>query len=334
MTKATAPSKVILFGEHAVVYDKLGIAASTAESTEIILEDIPDGITISYYRDKVSVAYSKQQVFDIAEKFYKLFKEKDFDKIKKMNFNEGISVVYKKLIDKFGYKPIRMVIKMKRSLKGMGGSSSVFTAFSLAYAKMMNGNITTEEIAEIANLGDTVSHGGTPSGIDANSVAYGGYLTYRKSTGLKPLDINFEIPIIIVNSGKPATTSETVAYVRKQREQDPEFVDSVMNNLEEITKNAFLSLNSKDLETFGKLMFDYYSELKKLNISTDELDKIINISRESNALGAKPTGGWGGGNCLVLAKNSEKAQELIETYKKNGFDAFVTKLGVNGVKET
>ncbi|MBR9682778.1 MAG: mevalonate kinase [Candidatus Aenigmarchaeota archaeon] len=331
--KVTAPSKVILLGEHAVVYNKLGISASTAESTEIVLEDIPDGITISYYRDKVSVAYSKQQVFEITEKFYRLFDEKNFDEIKKMNFNESFCVIYKKLIDKFGYRPIRMVIKMKRSLKGLGGSSSTFAAFCLAYARLMNGNITTKEIAEIANLGDTVSHGGTPSGIDANSVAYGGYLTYKKSEGPRPLDIDFEIPIIIVNSGKPATTSKTVAYVRKQREENQEFVDSIMNNLDEITNNALSALKEKDLKTVGKLMYDYYEELKKMKISTDELDKIINISRENNALGSKPTGGWGGGNCLVLAENSEKAQELVGIYKKNGFDAFITKLGVSGVKD-
>jgi mevalonate kinase len=138
--------------------------------------------------------------------------------------------------------------------------------------------------------------------------------------------------IIIVNSGEAAETAETVAYVRRQRKENPEKVNAVMDKLDEITIAALKSLKKKDGETVGKLMYDYYEELKKMDISTIKLDKVIEIARKNNALGAKPTGGWGGGNCIVLVKSNKEADNIIKVYKKNGFDAFKTVVGVEGVK--
>ena len=146
------------------------------------------------------------------------------------------------------------------------------------------------------------------------------------------MDVDFEIPILIVDSGEPAKTSETVSYVRKLRGEDVAFVDSVFEKLDKISRNALSALKLKDLAEFGRLMYEYYSELRKLNISTDRLDAIIGIARSSGALGAKPTGGWGGGNCIVLAKDNEHAQKLVGVYKQSGFEAFSAKLGVEGVK--
>jgi len=80
------------------------------------------------------------------------------------------------------------------------------------------------------------------------------------------------------------------------------------------------------------LMTDYYVELRKLNISTKALDQIVKMAIKNKALGAKPTGGWGGGSVIVLAESEKNVLELIELFNKNGFDAFQTKLGVEGVR--
>ena len=329
MIVTKAPSKIILFGEHAVVYDKLGIVATTDKSTHMKVEEYGDGLTSAYGTEVFS--RTKEDVSEFYERFSKFYEEKNFDEIKKMSFNDALSVVYSKLIEKFGYKGVMITTVHDRSLKGMGGSASTFAAFVLGYAKLLGKQISTKEIADISFIGDVVAHAGIPSGIDTSAVTYGGYLTYRKSEGMKKIDIDFEIPILIVDSGEPAKTSETVSYVRKLRGDDVKFVDAVFEKLDNISRDALSALKSKDIAEFGRLMYEYYSELKKLNISTDRLDAIIAIARSSGALGAKPTGGWGGGNCIVLAKDAEHINELIKIYNENGYSAFSTELGVEGV---
>ncbi len=79
-------------------------------------------------------------------------------------------------------------------------------------------------------------------------------------------------------------------------------------------------------------MVEYYKELKKLKISTPKLDNIVEIALKNKALGVKPTGGWGGGCCLVLFDNKDKALKLINTFKDYGFSSFLSKSGVEGTK--
>jgi mevalonate kinase len=111
------------------------------------------------------------------------------------------------------------------------------------------------------------------------------------------------------------------------------FVDQILDRLHNISLQSLDALRERNLEFLGELMLEYYLELKKLNISTEKLDKIIEIAVKNKALGAKPTGGWGGGCCIVLARNQKHAEDLIKIYKDNNFNCFQTKIGVEGVKE-
>jgi mevalonate kinase len=149
--------------------------------------------------------------------------------------------------------------------------------------------------------------------------------------GITPLSINFEVPLIFIDSGQPASTSETVPFIRKQREDHPEFVDKIMDTLNAISALSLDALKSRSLGLLGNLMLEYYVELKKLDISTDKLDEIVGIAMKNGALGAKPTGGWGGGCCIALAKDQEQADMLAKAYRDNGFNSFQAKVGVEGI---
>jgi mevalonate kinase len=235
------------------------------------------------------------------------------------------------IFKEYGFKGLKIEINSEIS-KNLGSSSAVFSAISLGASKFLGKNISKKEISDFAFQGDLMAHGGTPSGIDNSVVTYGGYIKYRKSEGLSILDIDFKFPLLIVDSGERAQTGEMVSYVRKKREENPELVNRILNSLNDISEKALTSLKSKDFNNLGRLMTTYYQELKKLDISTPKLNKIIEIALENKALGAKPTGAWGGGCCLVLMESQDKMIDLIRVFKENGFNSFQSKIGVEGVK--
>ena len=334
--RTSAPGKVILFGEHAVVYDKLGIATSVGLETLVEVIQNNDNI-VSYEIEDYGLkkTMTEKELLEFFNLIEKLKKEKKFDEIKEIQKKEKLSAAFfviSTLMKRYGFKPVRITGKTNVK-KNLGSGSSAFSAIALSLSKYLGKEISKKEISDLAYEGDIVAHGGTPSGIDNSAVTYGGYISYRKSEGIKKLDINFELPLIFVDSGEPSRTVETVPYIRDQRNGNREFVDKVLDRLDDISIQSLEALKQQKMGFFGELMFEYYIELKKLNISTEKLDKIVEIAIKNKALGAKPTGGWGGGCCIVLVKGQEQAKKLMEVYKQRGFNSFQTKIGVEGVKE-
>lgn len=335
MIIASAPGKIILFGEHAVVYDKLGIACAIGKRCTIKISPYKkEGVFIKSKNLKLSKFKRKRELFNFLKLLNDFKKQKKFNQIEKIYKKDKLVpsfFVVGNIFKKYGFKSIKIDIKSEIP-KSLGSSSAIFSAISLGVLKFLGKKPTKKEISDFAFEGDVIAHGGTPSGIDNATVTYGGYLEYKKSKGIKPLNINFKIPLLIVDSKKEAKTAKTVSYIRKERERKKKFVDSVFEKLDIISKEALKSLKLKNLEDLGQLMYEYYRELKKLKISTPELDKIIKISQKNEALGAKPTGGWGGGCCLVLGKNQKELIKLKREFAKNGFKSFQTEIGTEGVK--
>jgi mevalonate kinase len=335
MITASAPGKIILFGEHAVVYDKLGIACTINKWCTVRVSPIRQNIIIFDAKDLgFKKSFTEKELFNLFEKVKKLKNKSDFGAIKeiyqKYKFPPSLFVVAT-ILKKYGFTGMKIEGDSEIP-KNLGSSSASFAAISLAVLKLLKKDPSKKEVSDLAYLGDVLAHGGTPSGIDNSVVTYGGYIKYKKSEGITPLDIDLKIPLLIVDSGTRARTGETVSYVRKQREKKPKFVNSILDSLNNISEKALESLNSQSFESLGSLMFEYYQELKKLDISTPKLDQIINIALKNRALGAKPTGGWGGGCCLVLAKTQKEIVNLIKEFKINGFKSFQSKIGVEGVK--
>lgn len=335
MIITSSPGKIILFGEHAVVYDKLGIACSIDKRCNVkVLPSNKKAVLITSKNLNLNRSLKEKELFDLYEEINVLIKEKSFDKIKKIYKNNELVpsfFVLASIFKKYGFKPLEIEIDSEIP-ENLGSSSALFSAIAFGVLKFLQKDFSTKQVSDFAFYGDVIAHGGTPSGIDNNIVTYGGYVKYKKSEGVKALTIDFEIPLLIVDSDKKVKTSEMVSFVRKQKEKNPEFVNSVLNSLDNISKRALKVLGLKKLDDLGVLMTEYYKELKKLNISTSELDKIVEIALKNNALGVKPTGAWGGGCCLILTKDEKSMLDLKNSFEQNGFRSFQAKIGVKGVK--
>jgi len=335
MVTASAPGKVILFGEHAVVYDKLGIACSFDKRCQVktsILDQ--DFISIKTGNLNLNKSMQKKDLFFFLNRINNLIERKQFEEINKIFKEDELSpsfFVVANILNKYGFKGLDIEINSDIP-KNLGSSSAVFSALAFSVVHTLKKDISKEEISNFAYLGDIIAHGGTPSGIDNNIVTYGGYLQYQKSKGIQILDIDFKIPLLIIDSGEEVRTGEMVSCIRNKREQSPEIVDAVLESLDDLSKKALVGLKNRNLHIVGKLMNSYYQELRKLDISTKKLDRIVEIALSDNALGVKPTGGWGGGCCLALVEKEEELEKLINVFDKEGFYSFAGEIGVEGVK--
>jgi hydroxymethylglutaryl-CoA reductase len=332
MSTASAPHKIILIGEHAVVHGKVGIAGAIDSRVFVKAQPGQRGIRVLDPLGLNNFKNSREELSKILSEFRTLYEKKDLEALRKFNFSDCIRIVVAETLDRIGWADVEIEMHRRDTLKGIGGSAALWAATAAAMGEAFGKRLTKEQINEIAYLGDVVAHGGTPSGIDNSTVVYGGYLKFTKAGGPKPLKIDFEVPIVIIDSGEPANTGMTVPYVRRQLEAEPERVQKILDRLHDISNDALNALVAHDLKKVGKFMTDYYQELRKLDISTEKLDRIINIAMDNGALGAKPTGGWGGGVCIALVEDAENADELIKTFQKNNFRAFTTKLGAEGVR--
>ena len=334
MITTSAPGKVILFGEHAVIYDKLGIASSINKRCQVkIFSTKKKSVYIESKNLGLSKALKERELLGLFRKINSAKNRSRFDEIRKIYKKDKLSpsfFVIANIFKEYGFKGFRIEIDSKIP-KNLGSSSAVFAAISFGVLKFLNKKPLKKKISNFAFKGDLITHGGTPSGIDNAVVTYGGYLSYKKSEGTKILEIDFKLPLLIVDSGQESKTAETVSYIRKKKEENPRFVSFILDSLDEISEHSLGALVCKKLNELGKFMFDYYQELKKLEISTKRLDKIVKIALKNGALGAKPTGGWGGGCCLALAENRRKINELVKIFKREGFKSFPVETGVEGV---
>jgi mevalonate kinase len=331
---ASAPGKVILVGEHAVVYGKLGIATSINKRCFVTVSPFKRNILITSKNLNLRKSLTMDEILNFSKKINELKIKNKFKEIKEIGKKDKLSPIYfviGNLMHRYSFKPIKVSIESKIP-KNLGSSSAVFSAIALGVSRYLGLSLSKKKISGLTYEGDIIAHGGTPSGIDNSIVTYGGFIQYKKSEGVKRFHIKFELPLIFVDSGEPSRTADTVPYIREQREKNKAFVNSILNRLNLISINFLNALRKKRIEILGKLMYEYYLELRKLKISTRKLDRIIEIAMNSGALGAKPTGGWGGGCCIVLAKNKSHIYDLIKNYKKEKFKAFKINIGVDGVK--
>ena len=336
MIITSAPGKIILFGEHAVVYNKVGIACAIEKRCKVYISSLDeDQVVINAKSINQSGCLKKEELFNLWEKIEKAKRLSQIDKIREVYEQNILSpsfFVIACLFKEYGFSGLE--IKIESNLpKNLGSSSAVFSSIALGVSSFLGEELSREQISNIAYQGDLIAHGGTPSGIDNSVVTYGGYLKYKKTEGIKFLNIDFKVPLLIVMSGELSNTGEMVSFVRKKKEQNQLFVKAILEDLNSVSEKALVALEQKNLNLLGKLMTDYYQSLKKLDISTQKLDKIINIAISNGALGAKPTGAWGGGCCLVLGRDQEQILSLAEIFKKNNFECFQATIGAEGVKK-
>lgn len=319
---ASAPAKVILFGEHFVVYGEPAIVLAIDKRAYVTAEERNDGRTCFRSADLKLEGYYESGFFKV---------QQGDAKEARLRF-EPAKLAVDRVMQKCS-KKVGLDIEINSSVPvgaGLGSSAAVVASVTAAVGSLLNMQMPKEEIFRISLEAERVVHG-TPSGIDPAISTFGGTLLYQIDTGFKPLDVKTDIPLVIGDTGVERSTKHQVEKVRELVDKYPRIAESIMRAANEIVIRAIETLKENDLGTLGELMNINHALLCGMRVSDESLDWLINAARKAGALGAKLTGAGGGGCMVALAKN-ERLDQVIEAILRAGGKPFKAKKTDEGVR--
>ena len=196
--------------------------------------------------------------------------------------------------------------------------------------------IPDEKINQIAYEGEK-AYAGNPSGIDNTAATYGGLMWFSKNMqggldNIEKLRIRKPVEIVIGSTGKVANTKAMVEGVAERKKKNPQKYNSLFKRAEELAHEGKKALEAYDLKKLGELMNENHTILQGIEVSSRELDFLVNIAREQGAYGAKLTGGGGGGCMTALTPGKALQERVAKAMKKLGFEVLRTKIGVQSSK--
>ncbi len=292
--RSSACGKVILLGEHAVVYGRPALALPIPLAVEAVVRRGGDGVNLVIPR------------WGLEQKV-------------RSGSNQGVSGILAGVLETLGLAEQAMTIEViphvPRAM-GLGGSSALAVAIIRALDRAFGLQLGNGQINDLAFECEKVAHG-TPSGIDNTIATYGVPLLYRRpmdDNATEPAEPIFEeirlsepVPLVIGMTGKESLTAKTVARVRHAWETHQTRYDALFDQIAALTWAGVDALRDGQFQELGELMNLCQGYLNALQLSTPELEELVHIAREQGALGAKLTGGGGGGSMIALCPDRQDA---------------------------
>jgi mevalonate kinase len=308
-SKASAPGKVILFGEHFVVYGVKAILCSINKRVTVTAEKISERkISINSEIGKLVLEPNKSilEINSPLKPFYYLA-NKAIE-----NEDTGIHIEIDSEI------PLGV---------GLGSSSACCVAGSAAIFKLF-GEISKEEILKRAIEAERTIFENT-SGADCTVCTYGGVMEYDKNKGFKKIQDEPNFQLIIVNSNIEHSTQSMVFKVKEFENRNKEEFSRLKNLESKLVEDVLRLVKEKKIKEIGEKMNQNQEYLETLGISNNELTKMIKIGQESS-YGAKITGS-GGGGCIFVLTNESDLQIILKEFKEANYECFSVKIDFKGL---
>lgn len=306
---AKAPGKIILFGEHFVVYQNRAILGAINKYATVTSEKTnTDNILVSSSLGQSSIQ-KDEDVSNIEKKFRPFFYIAK-QVIEKNNFDKGITIKIESDI------PIGA---------GLGSSSACCVAAAASVLNLFN--ITDEkEVLELAINAEKTIFPNT-SGADCTVSVSGGIIEYQKEKGFSKIETENEFNFIIIDSEQVHSTDKVVERVRKFKENNSDVFTELCSEEERLIAKALDSMKKNDLETIGKCMAQNQMFLEQIGVSNDEL---LSITKEIEKItfGAKITGAGDGGCIIALTQKDDDLSEYVNTTKYQTYQVTIQKTGM------
>jgi hydroxymethylglutaryl-CoA reductase len=302
--------KIILLGEHSVVYGRHAIAAPIGLTIRAEVTRQEYGTELVIARWDTDAAYDPVGA-ELAERVT-------------AHIAERLGLAGKGMrIDVFPHLP---------RASGLGASAALAVSIIRAMADRFGQPITDEEVSSLAFECERIVHG-TPSGIDNTLATFGRAILFRNpdsisdAAALEITDIVTPRPIQVVIglTGVPSLTSATVGMVRDAREKNPARYEAIFSQIDELVLAGVGALRRGDLVELGELMNINHGLLGALQVSSPELETLVGVARRAGALGAKLTGSGGGGAMIAITEPGA-AESVGSAMSEAGFTTYLTEI--------
>lgn len=199
---------------------------------------------------------------------------------------------------------------------GLGSSASLAVAVIRALDHRFGLGLDNERVNALAFQCEMLAHG-TPSGVDNTLATYAEPLLFQNRGELdtRPLSLGSMPPVVVAWGDEPGLTAAQVAGVRERRLRAPEHYDAIFTRIDELTLASAEALENRNYRFVGDAMNICHGFLNGIGVSTPTLERMVHIAREAGALGAKLTGGGGGGSIVALCPdNAGTVAAALESY--------------------
>ncbi len=276
----TSHSKIILIGEHSIVYGYPAIA-----------------VPLKNIEVKCEVEKNKDRNFQY-------------------DFNDVLSTAVYSALEYLGKEGEKLKYKIDSSVpqkRGMGSSAAVSIAGIKAVFDYFSKELPEVILEQLVNKAEIVAHR-TPSGLDAKTCLSDKAIKFTRYKGFENIELNTGSYLIIADTGIHGHTKDAIENVKKLGNKASDSLKMLGRLAEDMEK----SIREKNIVDMGKNMTLAHIELKKMNVSIEKSDNLIKEAIKSGALGAKMTGGGLGGCIIALTDSKEKSVKIAEKLIKEG----------------
>jgi len=296
---ATAPGKVILFGEHAVVYGRPAIAVPVTQvrATAVVRPGAGDEIRL------VATDLGRDLILTEAQAIDPLAAT-----LRRIQEAAGVSSLPGMTISISSQIPIA---------SGLGSGAAVTVAIIRAVAEYLglSAVATREWISALAYEVEKIHHG-TPSGIDNTVVTYElpvYFMRQKPQNRIETFTVAVPLRLLVADSGLPSHTKAVVADVRQLWLGDRGRFEDLFDQCGDIANGARLAIERGNLGEVGRLMNLNQGVLREITVSSPLLERLVEAAAHSGALGAKLSGAGRGGNmiALVTAETEEEVRQAL-----------------------
>ncbi len=302
--------KVILFGDHFVVYGLPGIASAISDKT---IARIEKAKKFEFVDDRPAIVGYKEEKKGEMERSMKL------------------------ILDFMRIDPQRTPVKITLSgnllcTSGIGASAAMATSIARAFSEYLNLGLDDEQINRISYEGEKGS-AGSPSGIDNTCATFGGLLWFEKNmqggeNRIELIKTKKPIEIVLGNTGISQETKKVVEDVRKAREANSGKYGRIFMEYRKIASEGRRAIENGNEEKIGKLMDENHSLLREMNLSCKQAEDIISAGKAAGALGAKITGTGRGGYVILLAPGKSMQEGVAKAIESKGYKTMKTTIGI------